>query len=98
MVYDLCKSEEKLRTMRSMKKADQGLKAEWPELETHLRAWILERAENRGIINCAVAPESAHKDEISENHIVVATETPETRQSHQMLVDEVVVIEKPLMR
>lgn len=144
MVYDWCKSEEKLRAMRSMKKADRGLKAEWPELEDHLWAWILEqRAQSRGLSTaqlhlkvctwaqetgavafaggpswwfrfmrcnrlsirvrttlCQKLPEDlaeklenfkafmkkqVDKNEISENHIVVTTETPVTRQRHQML-------------
>lgn len=50
MVRDWRKSEEKLRAMRSTKKADRGLKARWPELEARLRAWVLEqRAEGRGL-------------------------------------------------
>lgn len=50
MVRDWHKSKEKLRAMRSTKKADRGLKAQWPELEARLRAWILkQRAEGRGL-------------------------------------------------
>ncbi|KAL1470208.1 hypothetical protein MTO96_040572 [Rhipicephalus appendiculatus] len=50
MVRDWRKSEEKLRAVRSTKKADRGLKARWPELEARLRTWVLEqRAEGRGL-------------------------------------------------
>ncbi|KAL1448367.1 hypothetical protein MTO96_044086 [Rhipicephalus appendiculatus] len=50
MVRDWRKLEDKLRAMRSTKKADRGLKARWPELEARLRTWVLEqRAQGRGL-------------------------------------------------
>lgn len=45
----LQKSEEKLWKMRSTRKADWGHNAQWPKLEAHLCAWVLEQcAEDKG--------------------------------------------------
>ncbi|KAL1437292.1 hypothetical protein MTO96_001358 [Rhipicephalus appendiculatus] len=50
LVRDWRMASEKIRAMKSTKKADRGKKARWPALEAGLRSWVLaQRAEGRGL-------------------------------------------------
>lgn len=50
MIREWRKASDVLRTMKSTKKANRGMKARWPDLEHRLRTWVLQqRAEGRGL-------------------------------------------------